>query len=158
MRSLNQNPTMTKTHLKDVVKLDNGTFAQWRTGIKNILIKEGEWKVVSGRHMRPHVPRKDDTTTVANPPGDSTNPLAYDLGDKTVATAWALQDECVTEWCWWSQGGCRPGRFLAGRWTAWQWRPGRIPAGWKAVGARCPTRRGGRAKNHGYTHTTAYQD
>ena len=51
----------------------------------------------------------------------------------------------VTARCWGSQGGRRPGRILAGRWVAWQWRPGRIPVGWKTVGARCPTRHGGRA-------------
>ena len=76
---------MTKTHLKDVVKLDDGTFAQWRTGIKNILIKEEEWKVVSGRHIRPYVPRKDDTAAVINPPGSSTDPAAYNLEDKPLS-------------------------------------------------------------------------
>ena len=39
---------MTKTHLIDVVKLDYGTFAQWRTVIRSILIKEGEWWPRSG--------------------------------------------------------------------------------------------------------------
>lgn len=81
---------MTKTYLKDV---DDGTFAQWGTGIRNTLIKEEEWKVVSGRHIRPYAPRKDDTPTVINPPGDSTDPLVYNLGDKTVAAALTLRDE-----------------------------------------------------------------
>ena len=65
----------------------------------------------------------------------------------STTTPWLSRrgEVCVTAWCRWSQGGCRPGRILAGRWMAWQWRPGRVPVGWKTVGARCPTRRGGRA-------------
>ena len=43
--------------------------------------------------IRPHVSRKDDAPTVINPPGGSTDPLAYDLGDKTVAAALTLRDE-----------------------------------------------------------------
>ena len=84
---------MTKTHLKDVVKLGDGTFAQWRTGIKNILIKEGEWKVVSGRHTRPYVPRNDDTSTVINTPGGSADSLVYDLENKTIIGTMNLRNK-----------------------------------------------------------------
>ena len=83
---------MTKTHLKYVVKLDDGTFAQWRTGVKNILIKEGEWKIVSGRSARLYVPRRDETATTINPPGDSTDANIYDLTNATTIAAIALRD------------------------------------------------------------------
>ena len=83
---------MKKTHLKNVAKLDDGTFAQWRTVIKSILIKEGEWKVVSG-HTRPYVPRNDDTSTVINTPGGSADSLVYDLENKTIIGTMNLRNK-----------------------------------------------------------------
>jgi len=34
---------MSKQHLRDIVKLDDDTFSQWKAEIKKVLIKEGEW-------------------------------------------------------------------------------------------------------------------
>jgi hypothetical protein len=49
-------PNMSKIYLRDLVKLEDDNYAQWKAQIKNILIKDGEWGMVCGRSKRPVVP------------------------------------------------------------------------------------------------------
>lgn len=83
---------MTKTHLKDAVKLDGGNFAQWRIGMKIILKMRGNGGLFQD-DTRPYIPQKYDTLTVTNPPGGSTDSLVYNLEDKVVIEAITLRDE-----------------------------------------------------------------
>lgn len=76
---------MPKTHLNDV-KIGDGTFAQWRPGIG--------LGIGSGRPARPPFPRRDDTATVVNPPGNSADFTIHDHTNRAIPEAIALRDEC----------------------------------------------------------------
>ncbi|KAA8912632.1 hypothetical protein FN846DRAFT_993634 [Sphaerosporella brunnea] len=54
---------MSKLHLRDVIKLEDDNFTQWKPQTKNILIKEGEWAIVCGRSKRPVVPDPSDSSS-----------------------------------------------------------------------------------------------
>ncbi|KAA8902014.1 hypothetical protein FN846DRAFT_891636 [Sphaerosporella brunnea] len=47
---------MPKFHLRDIIKLEDDNFTQWKAQTKNILIKERECQIFCGRSKRPVVP------------------------------------------------------------------------------------------------------
>jgi hypothetical protein len=56
---------MSKFHMRDIIKLEDDNYTQWKAQTKNILIKEGEWAIVCGRSKRPVVPDPPQTTKAA---------------------------------------------------------------------------------------------
>jgi hypothetical protein len=52
---------MSKFHMRDIIKLEDDNYTQWKAQTKNILIKEGEWANVCGRSKRPVVPDPPQT-------------------------------------------------------------------------------------------------
>ncbi|KAA8908513.1 hypothetical protein FN846DRAFT_906116 [Sphaerosporella brunnea] len=58
---------MSKLDLRNIIRLEDDKFAQWKAPTKNILIKEGESAIVCRRSKRPIIPTACKTSETAGP-------------------------------------------------------------------------------------------